>query len=245
MKKLLIMMSLCIWCAGWVVGLPAEARGTRGSIAQAEDRELTIQAQRQLKALGFNPGAIDGNIGSQTTAAVREYQRAYRLPQTGRLDDTTLRSLLPDRFQTPIGPSGLSNREVIIQAQRQLKALGFNPGTTDGDVGPQTEAAVREYQRAYRLPTTGMLDEATLRSLLAEPPETPPAPLSNREVVLQAQRQLKALGFNPGTIDGNFGPQTQAAVREYQRAYRLPPTGTLDETTVRSLLPERTRSSAR
>jgi peptidoglycan hydrolase-like protein with peptidoglycan-binding domain len=245
MKKLLIVMSLCIWCASWVIGLPVEARGTRANIAQAEDRELIIQAQRQLKALGFNPGAIDGNVGSQTSAAVREYQRAYRLPQTARLDDTTLRSLLPDRFQTPTVPTGLSNREAIIRAQRQLKVLGFDPGTTDGDVGPQTEAAVREYQRAYRLPTTGMLDEATLRSLLAEPPDTPPAPLSNREVVLQAQRQLKALGFNPGTIDGNFGPQTQAAVREYQRAYRLPPTGTLDDTTVRSLLPERTRSSAR
>jgi peptidoglycan hydrolase-like protein with peptidoglycan-binding domain len=245
MKKLLIVMSLCMWCISWVIALPVEARGTRSNLAQDQDREVTIQAQRQLKALGFNPGAIDGNVGSQTTAAVREYQRAYRLPQTARLDDTTLRSLLPDRFQTPIGPTGLSNREVIIQAQRQLKALGFDPGTTDGDVGPQTEAAVREYQRAYRLPTTGMLDEATLRSLMAEPPETPPAPLSNREVVLQAQRQLKALGFNPGTIDGNIGPQTQAAVREYQRAYRLPPTGTLDEATVRSLLPERTRSSAR
>jgi peptidoglycan hydrolase-like protein with peptidoglycan-binding domain len=245
MKKLLIVMSLCLWCVGWAIALPTEARGARTSLAQDQDREVIIQAQRQLKALGFNPGAIDGNVGSQTAAAVREYQRAYRLPQTARLDDTTLRSLLPDRFQTPTGPTGLSNREVIIRAQRQLKVLGFDPGTTDGDVGPQTEAAVREYQRAYRLPTTGMLDEATLRSLLAEPPETPPAPLSNREVVLQAQRQLKALGFNPGTIDGNFGPQTQAAVREYQRAYRLPPTGTLDETTVRSLLPERTRSSAR
>jgi peptidoglycan hydrolase-like protein with peptidoglycan-binding domain len=245
MKKLLIVMSLCMWCVGWVTVLPAEARGAGGSIAQGQDREVVIQAQRQLKALGFNPGAVDGDVGSQTTAAVRAYQQAYRLPQTARLDETTLRSLLPDQFQTSVGPTGLSNREVIIQAQRQLKALGFDPGTTDGDVGPQTEAAVREYQRAYRLPPTGMLDEATVRSLLAEPSQTPPALLSNREVVLQAQRQLKALGFNPGTIDGNIGPQTQAAVREYQRAYRLPPTGTLDEATVRSLLPERARSSAR
>jgi peptidoglycan hydrolase-like protein with peptidoglycan-binding domain len=245
MKKFLIVMSLCVLYMGWAIVSPTEVRGAGSGMVQGQDREVIVQAQRQLKALGFNPGAIDGNLGSQTTAAVREYQRAYRLPQTARLDDTTLRSLLPDRFQTPVGPTGLSNREVIIRAQRQLKALGFDPGTTDGDVGPQTEAAVREYQRAYRLPTTGMLDEVTLRSLVAEPPETSPAPLSNREVVLQAQRQLKALGFNPGTIDGNIGPQTQAAVREYQRAYRLPPTGTLDEATVRSLLPERTRSSAR
>ena len=245
MKKCLVVMSLCVLYVGWAIIPPAEARGASGSLAQGQDHEVIVQAQRQLKALGFNPGPIDGTLGSQTTAAVREYQRAYRLPQTARLDETTLRSLLPDRFQTPIGPTGLSNREVIIQAQRQLKALGFDPGTTDGDVGPQTEAAVREYQRAYRLPTTGVLDEATVRSLLAEPPQPPPAPLSNREVVLQAQRQLKALGFNPGTIDGNLGPQTQAAVREYQRAYRLSPTGMLDEATVRSLLPERTQSSVR
>jgi peptidoglycan hydrolase-like protein with peptidoglycan-binding domain len=133
----------------------------------------------------------------------------------------------------------------MIQAQRQLKALGFDPGTTDGDFGPQTEAALREYQRAYRLPQTARLDEATLRSLLPEQLQASPAPLSNREVVLQAQRQLKALGFNPGTVDGNPGPQTEAALREYQRAYRLPQTGRMDEATLRSLLPEHTQSSAR
>jgi peptidoglycan hydrolase-like protein with peptidoglycan-binding domain len=245
MKKHLIVMSLCVLCASWAMILPAEARGAGSTTVQRQDREVIVQAQRQLKALGFNPGTIDGNVGSQTVAALREYQRAYRLPQTGGLDDATLRSLLPDRFQTSTGPTGLSNREVIIQAQRQLKALGFDPGTTDGDVGPQTEAAVQEYQRAYRLPPTGMLDEVTVRSLLPEQSRTSPAPLSNREVTLQAQRQLKALGFNPGTIDGNIGPQTTAALREYQRAYRLPTTGTLDEVTVRSLLPDRAQSSAR
>jgi peptidoglycan hydrolase-like protein with peptidoglycan-binding domain len=100
MKKLLIVTSLCLWCASWVIGLPVEARGTRARTAQAEDRELIIQAQRQLKALGFNPGAIDGNVGPQTEAAVREYQRAYRLPPTGTLDETTVRSLLPERTRS-------------------------------------------------------------------------------------------------------------------------------------------------
>jgi carboxyl-terminal processing protease len=63
--------------------------------------------------------------------------------------------------------------------------------------------------------------------------------------MIQAQRQLKALGFDPGTTDGDFGPQTEAALREYQRAYRLPQTGKMDDATLRSLLPERTQSSAR
>ena len=167
MKRLLIVFSVSAVLVGWAMFSAAEARGTITAPLPSRDREVILQAQRQLKALGFNPGAIDGNLGPQTNAAIREYQRAYRLPQTGAPDEATLRSLLPERFQTPPAPT-LSNREVIVQAQRKLKVLGFNPGTTDGDIGPQTEAAIREYQRAYRLPQTGALDEATLRSLVPE-----------------------------------------------------------------------------
>jgi peptidoglycan hydrolase-like protein with peptidoglycan-binding domain len=247
MKRLFGVFSVSLLLAGWPMLSLLEARTHASRPGQVQDREVTLQAQRQLKALGYNPGAVDGNFGRQTEAALREYQRAYRLPQTGLLDEATLRSLLPDRFQASPAPAALSNQEVIEQAQRQLKALGYDPGVTDGNIGPQTEAAVREYQRAYRLPQTGLLDEATLRSLLPERFQASPAPtgLSNREAMLQAQRQLKALGYNPGTIDGNFGPQTEAALREYQRAYRLPQTGRLDEATLRSLLPERTQSSVR
>ena len=168
MKKILIVFSFSLLFAAWTMGAPVGARDTGSGPGQRTDREVTLQAQRQLKALGFNPGSIDGNIGPQTQAALREYQRSYRLPQTGMLDDATLRSLLPEEFQASRVPPTLSNREVVVEAQRQLKALGFNPGTTDGNIGPQTEAALREYQRAYRLPQSGMLDDATLRSLLPE-----------------------------------------------------------------------------
>jgi peptidoglycan hydrolase-like protein with peptidoglycan-binding domain len=168
MKRLLIVFGVSVLLVGWAMLSAVEARGTITGPWPRQDREVTLQAQRQLKALGFNPGAIDGNFGPQTNAALREYQRAYRLPQTGRLDEATVRSLLPERFQPSPAPTTLSNREVILQAQRKLKALGFDPGATDGDFGPQTEVALREYQRAYRLPQTGALDEATLRSLVPE-----------------------------------------------------------------------------
>jgi peptidoglycan hydrolase-like protein with peptidoglycan-binding domain len=245
MKKHLIAVSVCAFLLGSTIVLPIEASGIGRSTVKGEDYEVSVQAQRQLKALGFNPGSVDGHVGPQTETALREYQRSYRLPQTGRLDEVTLRSLLPERFQESSPTLTLSNREVTTRAQRQLKALGFDPGTTDGDIGPQTEAALREYQRAYRLPQTGVLDEVTVRSLLSEQFQPAPPPLSNRDTIVRAQRQLKALGFNPGSVDGQTGPQTEAAVREYQRAYRLPQTGMLDEATVRSLLPERTQSSAR
>jgi len=254
------MLGIGLLFASGLLPLHAEARGATRRLVEVRDQDLVRDAQRQLKAQGFYPGAIDGDLGPQTATALRAYQRSYRLQETGRLDEATLRSLLPERSEVsgapapvmPRAPVDLSNREVLRDAQRQLKALGFNPGSTDGTFGPQTEAALRAYQQAYRLPETGRLDETTGRSLLRERFETSRAPfeasrgpidLSNREVIRDAQRQLKGLGFNPGAVDGHFGSQTAAALRAYQQAYRLPETGKLDEVTLRSLLPEQVSTS--
>jgi mannosyl-glycoprotein endo-beta-N-acetylglucosaminidase len=247
MKRLIVIFGISLLVAGGLLCLDSEARGALSARAYGSDQQLIRDVQRQLKGLGFNPGAIDGNYGEQTAAALRAYQQAYRLPVTGRLDEATVRSILPDRYEASRMPVDVSNREVLQQAQRQLKALGFDPGTMDGTFGPQTEAALRAYQQAYRLPQTGRPDDVTLRSLLperfegsrtfAEPP--------NREVLRQAQRQLKALGFDPGTMDGTFGPQTEAALRAYQQAYRLPQTGRPDDVTLRSLLPEKREGALR
>lgn len=57
------------------------------------------------------------------------------------------------------------NAAQVKQAQEQLKAAGFDPGTPDGILGSQTRAALREYQAAQGLSTTGMLDEKTRKSL--------------------------------------------------------------------------------
>jgi peptidoglycan hydrolase-like protein with peptidoglycan-binding domain len=39
------------------------------------------------------------------------------------------------------------------------------------------------------------------------------------------QRELAVNGFDPGGIDGRFGPKTSDAIRAYQRAAKLPLTG--------------------
>jgi peptidoglycan hydrolase-like protein with peptidoglycan-binding domain len=264
MKRLVGMFGISLLLASGFLPLYAEGRSATSRLVEVRDQDIVRDVQRQLKAQGFYPGAVDGNLGSQTATALRAYQRSYRLPETGRVDEATLRSLLPERAEVsrpevsrPVdvsrgaemshAPVDLSNREVLRDAQRQLKALGFNPGSTDGTFGPQTEAALRAYQHAYRLPETGKLDEVTGRSLLREQFETArtPTDLSNREVLRDAQRQLKALGFNPGSTDGTFGPQTEAALRAYQHAYRLPESGRLDDTTARSLLPEMRQGALR
>jgi hypothetical protein len=50
-------------------------------------------------------------------------------------------------------------------AQQALRTEGFDPGPIDGVMGPRTEAALRDYQRAHELQDTGRLDEPTMAKL--------------------------------------------------------------------------------
>lgn len=54
---------------------------------------LDARVQRALKNDGYYRGAIDGDIGPESRAAIRGYQRAHGLPQTGEINNSLLRSL--------------------------------------------------------------------------------------------------------------------------------------------------------
>ena len=55
--------------------------------------------------------------------------------------------------------------------------------------------------------------------------------------VAVAQRRLSELGFEPGPIDGLMGRRTREAVRTFQRANALKPSGRLDAATLKALFP--------
>lgn len=65
------------------------------------------------------------------------------------------------------GQQGM-NQEQIKHAQEQLKEAGFDPGPIDGQFGPQTQAALREFQKSHGLPQTGQFDQATKQQLMAQ-----------------------------------------------------------------------------
>jgi carboxyl-terminal processing protease len=63
----------------------------------------------------------------------------------------------------PAAVDQLLARDMIQQAQLQLKTAGFDPGRADGVFDERTSAAVRKYQAANGLPVSGLLDEPTRR----------------------------------------------------------------------------------
>ena len=57
--------------------------------AFAGDHHHIKKVQETLRDKGYDPGPIDGVMGSQTRAAIRQYQTAENLPVTGHLDGET------------------------------------------------------------------------------------------------------------------------------------------------------------
>lgn len=49
----------------------------------------------------------------------------------------------------------------VIAMQQALKDKGFDPGGTDGVMGPRTAAALKAYQKSEKLPATGTMDGDT------------------------------------------------------------------------------------
>ncbi|MEZ5864460.1 MAG: peptidoglycan-binding domain-containing protein [Geminicoccaceae bacterium] len=52
-------------------------------------------------------------------------------------------------------------------------------------------------------------------------------PAMSREDVRRAQELLAEQGYDPGPIDGLYGPRTRAAVERFEQARGLPVTGTV------------------
>mgnify|MGYP000430479680 CR=1 FL=1 len=68
-----------------------------------------------------------------------------------------------EHAQTVAGVQLDSNQ--ISEMQKLLQKQGFDPGGTDGVMGPQTKEAIHDFQEAQGLAATGVPTEETLRAL--------------------------------------------------------------------------------
>ena len=55
--------------------------------------------------------------------------------------------------------------EKVKAAQQALKDKGHDPGMVDGRMGPKTQAALRDFQKAQGLEASGRLDTKTVQAL--------------------------------------------------------------------------------
>lgn len=201
--------------------------------------EAVGMIQLKLRDLGYFNGECDGVFGEATLAAVRRFQMANGLNETGAADRSTQLRLnegnplswkaFLESSIAAFGDTGLHVR----QMQRKLKELGYFSGDCTGNYGELTQQAVARFQENNAIEKSGMADLATCTALYTDsavPLRNPNALYTgdNTESVAVLQSHLADCGYFDRNITGVFGATTEIAVRLFQLANGLPNTGTVD-----------------
>ena len=105
--------------------------------------------QRALIGLGYLNGVADGQYGSKTAAAVREYQRAHGLGVDGSAGKNTMTSI----------------KNTVVALQSDLTRKGYDAKGIDGVFGSGTKSAVKAYQRAVGVTVSGIAGSKTMKKL--------------------------------------------------------------------------------
>lgn len=245
--------------------------------------------QSLLKTIGV-PGAdrkplvIDGKLGENTASAVRAFQRAHGLAESGAVDGPTLVALnnaaaphaqsqmqatdaahpgttaVSPHVRAPTGQSWWGGGAPTASAGGWfLPALGGaalkanqQAGATTGAAVialatpsppvqralallslPPTYAGLKQFQQAYGLPITGLIDAGTWTALQNAVAQTTGQTVSgNDSDALTVQQYLVRLNLLPFfAMTGRFDELTRRAIRSFQSARKLPANGVLDPRT--------------
>ena len=105
-----------------------------------------------------------------------------------------------------------SQGAAVKLAQKRLVMRYYDPGPIDGLFGAKTEKAVKWYQGDRLLSNDGIVGPNTWARL--DPPTVKKN--SSGAAVKLAQQLLTDYGYDPGPVDGSFGPKTEQAVKQFQ-----------------------------
>ena len=156
------------------------------TLRQGDNNNQVKAMQQRLIQLGYLTGTADGNYGSGTANAVKDFQKRNDLMADGVAGFTTLNKLysttasaMPTATPAPtasILKQGDKNDAVRLM-QQSLINLGYLRGTADGVFGANTLLALKAFQTTNGLPSDGVAGQKTLTALsssTAKPAPTVP-----------------------------------------------------------------------
>ena len=140
-------------------------------------------------------------------------------------------------------PATNRQQDVVRQVQSELATRGYAPGPADGDAGLLTRAAILAFEHDRGLAATAEATDALLLALRAPSDARRPAAGANwrapsrtaTALVRTVQQNLIAAGFLTGAASGQFDGRTIAAIRTFETANDLLPTGRISAPMVAKL----------
>jgi len=184
--------------------------------------DQTMQCvQQALKDQGLYYGNVTGTKSADTTAAIRRYQIRSGLQVTGEINSETLESLNLGGKSSSVASSQPASKPSVTQSNtvRPDQSTPVEQNRSQQQQQPVTPD--RQLQMNPSMPGFGY--------------PSAPVRINKRMAVAEVQRQLITRGYYWGRVDGRYGRQTAFALREFQFASGLPPTGHLDMGTVQAL----------
>ena len=127
------------------------------------------EVRARLAHLGYLNSAHGDDFDDELDRAVRTFQQERGLTVDGIVGTDTFRRLdearwrLGDRVLRYV-PGHLVAGDDVAELQRRLNQLGFDAGRADGAFGPDTDSAVREFQRSVGENADGTCGPETFRS---------------------------------------------------------------------------------
>lgn len=228
-------------------------------ITHPRDSALAIVAAAAVVAIFINSLFLQTGPHPAPIFALRP------LPVAGDEPTGALAPVLPRARPVEAPPAVTPARpraEIISDVQRELARRGYYDAAVDGLIGAKTDAAIRDFEQASGLKSTGEPSEALLAAVLTAPPKAravvatapppaapsvpiPPAAPARREAISNAltssqrmaaiQRALSEFGYGPVSATGTYGPETRAAVERFERTHSLPVTGEISDRVAREL----------
>lgn len=129
------------------------------------DRNHPVETLQYLLRSHGKTVAVDGIFGSKTRSAVTSFQSSKHLAADGAVGPNTWNALISVLSR---GSSGDAVRGV--QEEFQFRNLSGDPSQgvqIDGVFGPQTEAAVIDFQQALGIDVDGIVGPVTWRALVS------------------------------------------------------------------------------
>lgn len=191
--------------------------------------EAEAEAKRQSEAAAAAKQQADAEAEAKRQSEAEAKRLAATLDlKAAETEETALRLSRIDRQHVQVA----------------LNALGFDAGEFDGSLGGQTRKTIAQWQQGHKLPPTGFLTADQIQTILKDAPPQAIADfdalqdprraeaneLALRLVTLDRQHvqvALSALSFDPGDIDGIFGPRTRQMIATWQTSRDDAPTGYL------------------